>query len=127
MATQEKTMTTAEVAHRLVELCRHGKVLEAQEELFADDVTSTEAEAAPEPRVFSGKTAVIERGKHFASMIEEHHGGHISDPLVAGNFFSIAWSMEVTMKERGRNKMEEICVYHVKDGKIVSEEFFYSM
>ncbi len=127
MATQEKTMTTHDVANRLVELCRHGKVMEAQEELFADDVTSTEADMAQEPREAKGKHAVIERGKHFASMIEEHHGTHISEPLVAGNWFSISWSMEVTLKGKGRQKMEEICVYHVKDGKIASEEFFYSM
>ena len=36
------TLTTQEVAARLVELCRKGQVLEAQEELFADEVTSYE-------------------------------------------------------------------------------------
>jgi hypothetical protein len=33
--------------------------------------------------------------------------------------------MDVTMKGRGRMNLEEICVYQVKDGKIVREEFFF--
>jgi ketosteroid isomerase-like protein len=33
--------------------------------------------------------------------------------------------MDVTMKGQGRMKMDEIAVYGVKDGKIVSEQFFY--
>jgi len=37
-------MTTQEVANRLIELCRKGQILEAQQELFADNVTSTEPE-----------------------------------------------------------------------------------
>jgi hypothetical protein len=32
--------------------------------------------------------------------------------------------MDVTMKARGRMKLEEVCVYEVKDGKIASERFF---
>jgi predicted ester cyclase len=44
---------------------------------------------------------------------------------VAGDYFSIAWMMDITMKGQGRVKMEEVCVYKVKDGKIVWEQFFY--
>jgi len=33
--------------------------------------------------------------------------------------------MDVTMKGMGRVKMEEVCVYKVKDGKVVSEQFFF--
>jgi hypothetical protein len=34
-------------------------------------------------------------------------------------------TMDVTMKARGRMKMEEVCVYEVdKNGKIASEQFF---
>ena len=43
-----KTMTTREGANRLVELCRKGLILEAQQELFADDVTSHEPEHSKE-------------------------------------------------------------------------------
>jgi hypothetical protein len=124
MTTEHKHITTLQVANRLVELCRQGNVLDAQEELFADDVTCIEPPHGHSPTV-NGKTAAIEKGKHFASMIEEVHGAQISDPVVAGNWFSISWTMEATMKGQGRQKLEEICVYQVKDGQIVSEQYFF--
>lgn len=120
-------MTTHQVANRLVELCRQGKVLEAQEELFSDDVESIEPAGSQGAPNTKGKEAALEKGKYFANMIEEVHGAEISEPVVGGNHFAISWSMDVTMKEKGRSTMDEVCVYHVKDGKIASEQFFYAV
>jgi len=117
-------MTTHEVANRLVELCRQGKILEAQEELYADDIVCNEPPHSPTP-VTRGKTAVLEKGRRFAGMMEERHGGFFGDPIVNGRHFAVPTMIEATMKERGRMKIEEISVYEVKDGKIVSEQFFY--
>lgn len=117
-------MTTQEVANRLVMLCRQGQIEQAQHELYADDAISIEPETAP-MREAKGKEAIAEKGKMFQSMVEEFHGSEISEPIVAGNNFAITWSMDVTMKDRGRSNMEEICLYKVKDGKIVSEQFFF--
>jgi len=36
-------------------------------------------------------------------------------------------SFDVTFKDRGRQQMEEVCVYEVNNGKIVNEQFFYTM
>jgi hypothetical protein len=124
MSTNQKTMTTQEVANRLVELCRAGKILEAQEELFSDDVTSVEPAHSPNPSA-SGKANVLAKGKNFAAMIEERHAGHFSDAIIGGNYFSIVCTLDATMKGMGRFKMEEICVFGVKGGKINSEQFFY--
>lgn len=116
-------MTTQQVANRLVELCRKGDIVAAQEELFADNIASIET-GGPQPGTVMGKTQVIEKGKQFAAMIEEVHGSMISDPVVAGDWFSISWFFDVTIKGHGRSPMQEICVYKVKDGKVVSEQFF---
>jgi hypothetical protein len=32
--------------------------------------------------------------------------------------------LDMTMKGQGRTNMAELCVYQVKDGKIVAEQFF---
>ena len=120
-------MTTQEVANRLVELCRQGKMKETLQELFADNAISIEANDSMGPKQQNGLAAIIEKGKMFDSMVEEFHGAKISDPIVGGNYFSISWWIDTTMKGRGRSQMEEICVYHVKDGKIVLEQFFYDM
>ena len=116
-------MTTQQVANRLVELCRTGQILPAQEELFADNVSSIE-NSGPNPGTVTGKAEVIEKGKQFSAMIEEVHASEISDPIIAGGRFSISWIFDVTIKGVGRSKMQEICVYEVKDGKILSEQFF---
>ena len=37
----------------------------------------------------------------------------------------LQWEWMFTYKGMGRQKMDEIAVYEVKDGKIVKEQFFY--
>ena len=117
-------MTTQEVANRLVELCRMGQIDAAQDELYADTVTSTEPGGTPMAYA-EGIAAIKEKSKTFQSMVVEFHSSVISEPIVTGNVFAITWSMDVTMKDRGRSTMEEVCVYKVKDGKVISEQFFF--
>ena len=118
-------MTTQEVANKLVDYMRHGKIFEAQSELYANDIVCIEPEGNMAPHYTKGKEAVAEKGKQFASMIEERHGGSCSDATVGGNHFSIAMTLDATMKGMGRQLLDEIGVYEVKDGKIVREQFFY--
>src|ERR1044071_2799674 len=117
-------MTTKQVASRLLDLCRQGKIMEAQNELYGESIESIEP-AKGKVKSAKGLKAVTEKGIQFASMIEESHGGQISDPIVFGNHFSIGWSMDVTLKGAGRMNLEEICVYEVNDGKIVREQFYF--
>jgi ketosteroid isomerase-like protein len=119
-------MTTQEVAEKLVQLCREGKNMDAVNELYADDVVSHEMPGSPD-EVAEGKDAVIEKHHKWFSSVEEVHGAEISDPQVSGNFFSVGMMMDVTYKEHGRMPMNELAVYEVKDGKIVSDRFFYNM
>jgi hypothetical protein len=119
-----KIMTTKQVADRLVELCRTGQIQQAQQELYDETVVSIEPAGAPFEKA-EGIHAVIEKGKQFASMIEERHGGSITDPVVTGSCFSMGMILDATMKGQGRRLLEEICVYKVKDGKIILEQFFY--
>jgi hypothetical protein len=117
-------MTTNEIAARLVELCRKGDFETAQKELFAEDAISIEPYASP---VFEKETRgldqILEKGHKFDSMVQEMHTLEVSDPLVATNSFAATMRMDATMKEKGRMDMAELCVYKIKDGKIVSEEF----
>ena len=118
-------MTTQEIANQLVELCRKGDFEKVQKDLFADDATSIEPYATPAfEKETKGMKALKEKGEKWNSMVQEMHGVTVSDPLVASDSFVCTMRMDVTMKERGKMDMTELCVYQVKDGKIVSEQFF---
>ncbi len=118
-------MNTQQIANRLTELCSQGKFEAAQKELFAEDAVSIEPQGTADvPKETKGLRAIIEKGHKFESMVEQVHGVKTSEPLVTGNAIAIALTMDVTMKGRGRVKLEELCAYEVKDGKIVSEQFF---
>lgn len=122
-------MNTEAVAKRLVELCRKGEYEQAQRELYAQDAVSIEMPGLPAGALgdVQGLDAIVEKGRQFAARVEAMHANVVSDPLVAGQWFSVTMTMDVTFKERGRVQMSELCVYHVRDGKVASEQFFYDM
>ena len=105
-------------------LCRESKFEQAQRELYAENVVSIEPYATPAfAKETRGLPAIIEKGRKFVGMVEQYHSTTVSDPLVAGNAFACTMRLDVTMKGQGRMNMGELCIYQVKDGKIVSEEF----
>ncbi len=126
MSTATATTTTQEVADRLVSLCREGKFVDAIKELYAPNVVSIEPEGARSPGRVEGFDAVLAKSVAFGQGMEEVHSMHVSDPVVAENFFAVSMSMDLTMKGAGRMKMEEVVVYHVENGKITLDEFFYT-
>jgi hypothetical protein len=126
MTTATSTMSTRAIAARLAELCRKGEFETAQKELYAKDAVSIEPYATEGfEKETKGLDKMLEKGEKFQSMIEATHGPvEISEPVVAENSFAFSMTMDVTLKEKGRMKMFELCVYQVKDGKIISEQFF---
>lgn len=118
-------MTTQDIANRLVMLCRNGRFDEAQQELFAPDAISIEPYATPAfEKETKGLDAIAEKGRKWSGMVEQTHAMEVSEPLVAGNIFACTMRMDITLKEKGRMDMTELCVYKVHGGRIVSEEFF---
>ena len=118
-------MTTKEIANRLVELCQKGDFEAALTELFSEDAVSIEPYATPAfEKETKGLKAIREKSEKWNSMVQEVHGITVSDPLVANNSFCCTMRLNVTMKEGGPMDMTELCVYQVKDGKIISEQFF---
>ena len=125
MSTTEAAMTTQDVASRFNELAQTGQWDKIQNELFADNAVSIEPPNSPGMQSADGMEAIREKGKQFGEMVEEMHGGYTTAPVVGGNFFSVGMGMDCTMKGMGRQKMDEIALYEVRDGKIVREQFFY--
>lgn len=121
-------MTTQEVAARYYELACQSKWSEIQETLHDENIVSREPEHKAPAGIESitmGKAALKAKSDAHRAMIETIHSRHTSEPLVAGNFFTIVLQRDVTYKGRPRVISEEIAVIEVRDGKIVSETFFY--
>lgn len=120
-------MTTQEIADSLVGFCKDRNFRGALT-LYSPDIVSVEAGAPPGmDRTAKGMDAVIAKGDWWVAN-HEVHSTQVEGPLVAGNHFSVVFKMDVTFKPAGqRFTMEEVALYRVADGKIVYEEFFYSM
>lgn len=122
-------MTLNEIANELVAGCREGREKENLGKLYAADAVSVEA---ADPMGMGRETKGIEgiRGKHdWWENAFEVLDGKVSDPYPHGDDrFAVRFSLKTKNRENGEiNEMDEIAVYHVRDGKIVREEFFYPM
>ncbi|HLO39142.1 MAG TPA: nuclear transport factor 2 family protein [Lacibacter sp.] len=124
-STQNNVMTTQEVASRFNELAQHEKWFEIHDELFADNVKSIDPPNSPYMGYAEGKAAVRKKGEDFVKKIEDFHGASTTEPVVAGNHFAVGREMDVTVQGFGRIQLNEVMLYEVKDGAIVSEQFFY--
>ena len=118
-------MTTQEIADRLVALCRKQDWETAQRELLAADAVSIEPHESPGfEKETKGLEAIIEKGRKFSAMLEQVYSLRVSDPVVAPSSFACTMGMDATITGRGRTQIDELCVYEVRDGKIISERFF---
>jgi hypothetical protein len=123
--TANATMSTKEIAKKLKKLCEQGDFETAQKELFATSAVSIEPMASEAfEKETHGLDAILRKGKKWTEMVSKNHSMEVSEPMIAGNTFALSMHMDVTMKDGKRMDMTELCVYHVKDGKIISEQFF---
>ena len=121
--------TTLEVGQQLVALCKQGKNDEAVETLYSPDIVSVEAGAPPGQNPETRGLAGV-KGKS-AWWNENHiiHSATTVGPFPHGDRIAVHFTYDITAKHLGNKRMtmDEIALYTVKDGKIVREEFFYSM
>ncbi|QYK39912.1 MAG: nuclear transport factor 2 family protein [Paracoccaceae bacterium] len=120
-------MTLIEIANALVAGCREGREKENLRLLYAPDAVSVEgADMDGQGAAVSGLDAIL--GKHAwwegAHIV---HGGAVEGPFTHGDDrFAVIFDMDVENRQTGqRMQMREVAVYHVADGRIVREEFFY--
>ena len=121
-------MTTLEIGRQLAELCRQGKNLDALNTLFAEELLSVEAGAPPGmEREARGLDAVKAKATWW---IQNHevHSASVTGPWPHDDKFILGFNYDVTNKPSGqRMQIDEMALYYVSNGKIVREEFFYSM
>ncbi len=121
-------MTTLEIATQYQEMMNQRKFLEIQEMFYDAQVVSQEPEKAASMGfavVTNGLEGVKAKGIARRATIETVHSYVCSEPLVAGEFFSVVLKQEITFKGKPRMAIEEIAVFQVIADKIVKEQFFY--
>lgn len=117
--------STREVAERFNELAKQEKWFEIQDKFFADNVKSIDPPDSPYFGYAEGKSAVRKKGEDFVKNIEQVHRAHTTEAIVCGNHFAVGREIEATVRGFGRIQINQIMLYEVQDGQIISEQFFY--
>jgi hypothetical protein len=125
--TNNKVLTTQEVADRFHVLAQQEKWFEIQDEFFAENVRSIDPPNSPYFGYAEGKEPVRKKGENFVGRIEAFHSASTTAPLVSGNYFAVGREKDITVKPHGRIQISQIMLYEVKDGQIISEQFFYTV
>jgi hypothetical protein len=121
-------MTTQETAARYHELANQRKFMEIQDTLYDENAVCQEPEKAALMGfavITNGLEAIKAKGIARRTTIETVHSYTCSEPIVAGEFFSVVLKQEVTFKGKPPITLEEIGIFHVKNDKIIKEQFFY--
>lgn len=117
-------MTTQEVAARYHEMANQRKFIEIQDTLYDENVVCQE----PEKAALMGmaiREAIKAKGIARRATIETVHSYICSEPIVAGEFFSVVLKQEVTFKGKPTVTLEEIGIFQVKNGQVIKEQFFF--
>jgi SnoaL-like domain len=115
-----------DIAQELVAGCREGRAKENLGNLYAADAQSVEAADMGNGTTVTGIAAI--GGKHdWWENAMTVHSQTVGGPFMHGeDRFAVTFDVDFTDKATGkRDTMKEVAVYHVANGKIVREEFFY--
>lgn len=120
------TTTTDTIAQRVEALkayINEGKIIEAMEEFYADDVVMQENTEEPT----RGLDANIEREKQFMSTVQEWTRTNWGATAIndRGNVSFVEYSFEFVNKEGVSVVYTQVSVQRWQDGKIVSERFYH--
>ncbi len=115
-------MTIQEIANRLVVLCREGNFEGAWTELFAPGWETREL-VEWGGQIRHGFDEAKKAADEWHADMQEMHEMTVSDPIIADSSFACTMTLDMTSKTRGRSRETELCIYTVKDGKIVLEQF----
>lgn len=112
----------AKLDQELNQLVLQGRILDAFDKFYADDVVMQENVNEP----YVGKAVNRKREEEFLNSVSEFHAANLLGSAVNGDVSYSEWELDATYKERGRMKLTQVAARRWKDGKIVHERFYYS-
>ena len=118
-------MTHAEIQqalHDLNGLVLGGKLLDAFQKYYHEDIVMQENENAPT----IGKEANLQREIEFLGNVTEFRGAHPLKVTVGDDYSMVEWHYDYTHKQWGVRNYTQVSVQEWKDGKIIKEKFYYN-
>jgi len=113
--------STRERVQKLIAMAEQGKFLEAIQEFYAEDATMQENNQPP--RV--GLAALLENERRVLASLKEIRVNRAESFIVDGDRSAINWVYHF-IDSQGRDFRRNEMAYQVwRDGKIISERFFY--
>ena len=106
---------------QLNQMILSGKMLDAFEQFYADDVVMQEN--SDEPR--KGKDTNRKFEEEFLAKVEEFHGASLGGTAAGEDVSFSEWEWDITFKGSPRVKMSQVSVRRWKDGKVSHERFYY--
>lgn len=120
--TDTTTATIAELDGQLNQVILEGRVMDAFEQFYADDVVMQENTEAPT----AGKAANRERELAFLAAVETFHGVTLLAAATEGEVSFGEWVLDVTFKGAERSPMHQVSVRRWRNGEVASERFYYN-
>jgi ketosteroid isomerase-like protein len=120
------TDTHTTMAVRLEELLgyiREGRIMDAMNEFYHDDVVMEE----PAYGKTNGLQANLEREQKFVDSVAEFKSFETPTVLAGENSSSYENMMEWKATDGQEIRVEQVVVQQWRDGKIIHERFYYSM
>jgi ketosteroid isomerase-like protein len=113
--------TIRENVENLIRQVEQGRLLEAFDTFYGENVAMRENTAAPT----IGKAANRAREEEFVASVAEVHEARAKRWLVDGDRAVIEWNLEYTATDGTRIRLEQIAAQTWENGKITDERFFY--
>jgi hypothetical protein len=108
---------------QLNEMIQNGKVLEAFEIFYADNIVMQENDETPT----TGIDACRVNEEAFVNGMLEFRKANINNVLISDNLSVVEWEFDFTHKDWGPRNYTQLAVQRWnEDGQIVNEKFYYN-
>ena len=117
-------MTRIEIENSLKDLNQlvvEGKVMEAFEKYYHEEVAMQENQEQPTVSKASNR----ERENRFFADVVEFRNAAVEGLAVGDDISYVTWKYDYTHKHWGVRKYTQVSIQHWKDGKIIREQFIY--
>jgi len=107
---------------QLNQMILEGKILEAFDKFYADDVVMQDNDYPAR----AGKEINRQFEETFVNGLTEFRGAKVVNSIISDDVVAVEWWFDYTHKDFGTRNYTQLAVQRWKNGKIVEEKFYYN-